>query len=261
MKWFFCLNEGDWQFEMAQVAVYTARQNTKLEPVCIYDGNNKTVIDWMAAQNIPVIFHRSRLYDHACKVYEVSPNTPRSSKVTGAWLRIDIPLLTDEDYIFYTDTDVMFLGNCSGLEDVKPEFIACANDFNPLNSFNMNSGVLVMNVKNMRAEYDEFTAFIKREMTNLWSTYDQCGYDQYYAHRALRLPLEYNWKSFWESDHAVWTPNIRIQRTLPVQILHFTGNKPWDRTRYKESLGLYRGANNHPWQQKWLEYLSQVKGS
>lgn len=262
MKWFFCLNEGDWQFEMAQVAIHTARQNTNLEPVCIYDGNNKTVIDWMNDKNIPIIFHRSSLYEQACKIYDVPPNTPRSAKVTGAWTRIDIPNLTDENYVLYTDTDVMFLGDCKGLEDVKPEYIACVNDFNPFNSFNMNSGVLVMNTKNLRLEYDDFISFIKTNMTNSWSTYDQVAYDCFYAYRSLRLPLEFNWKSFWEVDYAVWSPpEIRVQRTIPVQILHFTGIKPWDKTQYKEGMGLYRGSNNYIWQKKWLEYFSKIKFS
>ena len=259
MKWYFCLNDGDWQFEMAQVAVCSARKNTTFEPICIYDGCNKRVIDWMTLQNIPIIFHRSNLYEKACQVYGVPPNSLRSVKPTGAWLRIDIPLLTNEDFILYTDTDIMFLGDCKELENIKPKYIAAVNDYNPLNDYNINSGVLLMNVKNLRAEHEDFIKFININMLKTWATYDQNAYDIYYANRILKLPLEFNWKSFWEEDYAIWLTDIRVQRTKPIQILHFTGTKPWDETKYKEGMGIFRNSNNCIWKKKWSKFYEEVK--
>jgi hypothetical protein len=259
MKWFFCLNDGPWQFELAQVAVQSARTYTKFDPVCIYDGNEERVLDWMEVQKVPVIRHTSKLAEYACSVYDVPVNHPRSIKLRGVWLRIDIPTLTDDEFVLYTDTDVMFQADCAELHNVKPDLIALCNDFNPYNSYNTNSGVLLMNVPALRAEYDEFVGWIKKNMQRGWTVYDQHAYDQCYGHRAFRLPLEFNWKSFWEQDYAVCDPNIRVQRARPVQIVHFTGNKPYDNTRYKEGMGLYRGPNNYPWQKKWQEIYEQVK--
>jgi lipopolysaccharide biosynthesis glycosyltransferase len=254
MKWFFCLNDGGKQFDLAKAAISSALANTKLEPVCVYDGTNDKVISWMEECGIPVIRHRSVMFEKACEVYGIDKEALHASFVTGAWMRIDIPLLTDEEYVLYTDTDVLFLGDCKELEDVKPELLGVVCDFNPLNNFNINSGVLLMNARNLRRQHSDFVNYTYKNMKSTWTTCDQIAYEEYYAHRSMRLPIEFNWKAFWEPDHAVWNPDIRVERCRTVQIVHFTGTKPYDKTKYKEGMGLYRGSNNYYWRDIWNTY-------
>ncbi|MBR8827561.1 MAG: hypothetical protein DSM107014_06570 [Gomphosphaeria aponina SAG 52.96 = DSM 107014] len=65
MKWFFTLSESSPSWledgKLAQVAVYTAKKNTSLEPFCLYDGRENELTNWLRSQRVKVIHHRTAI--------------------------------------------------------------------------------------------------------------------------------------------------------------------------------------------------------
>ena len=61
----------------------------------------------------------------------------------------------DDPFVLYTDFDVVFLRDVP-LPPRPPRYIACAPEFRPDGWHYFNSGVMVMNVANMRRGFPEF---------------------------------------------------------------------------------------------------------
>jgi len=220
IKWFFAVNSDSPAFEayaqMIKVAVYTAIKRTSLQPFCIYDGQENELTDWLRRNHVEIIHHRSRHYEKL--------NTPRHepgrSVAAGALLRIDIPQILEiygieDEYIFYTDCDVMFVDDvCEYLEEFDCNFLAAAPEFSPDDWSYMNSGVLYMNVKNLKKIDKEFNEYIDRNFDELIQlAFDQGAYNRFFADKWERLDVTLNWKSYWSTNPA-------------SKILHFHGPKP-----------------------------------
>lgn len=231
MKWFLALNEGH-AFEnfskLVQVAVHTAQKYTSLAPHFIYDGTDNFLTDWLEKRNVPIIKRRSFIYDELKKISEKKNDKNTLSIGSGAFLRTEIPQICLEQnitdkFVLYTDVDVMFCGEIfNSLEQLAPEYFAVAPEFEKNNYKRMNSGVMLMNVKNLQAKDEEFKKFIVQNLetlvTNAW---DQTAYISFYKGRFFgykwsKLAPELNWKTYWGNyDKA--------------KIIHFHGAKPFYR--------------------------------
>lgn len=234
IKWFFALNSAGDDYAnyslMTQVAVRSARQHTPLEPVFLFDGEPCELTDWMHAQGVQVVHHRTSMYDRLVEHARTSGRKESVSTGAGAYLRLDIPDLCerlgiDDRYVLYTDCDVLFRRDVTeDLQRLTPEFFAAAPQFNRDDDRDMNSGVLWMNVPALREMLPAFREFVRAEMDTLRKTgYDQAALRAFYGKRRNgrpaweRLPLELNWKPHWgRNDRA--------------SILHFHGPKPTSRT-------------------------------
>ncbi len=220
IKWFFAVNSDSPAFEayaqMIKVAVYTAIKRTSLQPFCIYDGQENELTDWLRRNHVEIIHHRSRHYEKL----NTPGHEPGRSVAAGALLRIDIPKILeiydlDDEYIFYTDCDVMFVDDvCEYLEQFDCNFLAAAPEFSPDDWSYMNSGVLYMNVKNLKKIDKEFNEYIDRNFDELIQlAFDQGAYNRFFADKWERLDVTLNWKSYWSTNPA-------------SKILHFHGPKP-----------------------------------
>lgn len=209
MKWYFaCNDKSPGFFPLIKGAVTSALKNTTLEPFFIYDGAENELTEWLRERGVNIIHHRISFYNELENHYKIPHQLTIAS---GTFLRCDIPILEkDDDFVLYTDCDVLFLKDFS--LDLKPEYFACSAEFKKHNRKLFNAGIMLMNVKKLRETHDAFIEFIKNNLSIL-STYDQTAYQMYYANKASWLPVKYNHKPYWGIDKN-------------AAIVHFHGIKP-----------------------------------
>ena len=113
MKWFFALSEASLSDDnlyanCIRVAVLSAKKNTSLIPFFLYDGSENGFIEEMRNLGVNIIYHRTSLYN---EIVSANPDDRLFIRIaTGAFLRIDIPIIEKNDeFVLYTDCDVMFL--------------------------------------------------------------------------------------------------------------------------------------------------------
>ncbi len=214
MKWFFALNadtmdhhDHDWD-SMIKAAVCSARRNTWLQPHFIFDGPPSTFTRDLERLGVKMIYHRVSLYE---KMQEQGPKFPMAISA-GSYLRIDIPLLEpEEDFVLYTDCDVIFRKQPAVMR-LRPQFFACVPQTQRGSYEDMNSGVMLINVKAMRRELPGFSRYIVENLSRL-GNHDQTALIEYFSGRYDLLPDELNWKSYWGVNDA-------------AEIVHFHGPKP-----------------------------------
>ena len=217
MKWFTGLNNhnktsyNDY-IKMYKVAVFSAKKtNPSLEPYLILDGDIDDEIQSLIDFGVNVIKHQVLFYDDIIKHYK------DDTVALGVFLRIDLPKICEklgikDDYILYTDNDVYFMDDISDLKNLQPEFFAACGEFNPfLSPMNMNSGVMLINWRNMMKEYDTFVKYIVDNFSV--NMYDQDPLKKFYDGRITILDPHYNYRTY-------WGPNNNIK------ILHYHGPKP-----------------------------------
>ncbi len=232
LKWFMGLNANSnvshYYADMIRVAVITAQAYTSLHPHVVYDGPPCDLTEWLQRNGAVVIHWRSSLYDHFGPLSEKTGLKDYAMYGPGIYLRAELPTLCEklgwtDEYILYTDTDVMFLPGFSlgslGLGFKEP--IAVGPESDPKNYEIFNTGVMVMNLPKVRAEEE---AFKKRLLADLPTgperAWDQYSYQQHFAGRIHKLTPELNWKPYWGKN-------------ADAGILHFHGPKPFSRTMLK----------------------------
>ena len=198
MKWFFAVNAASLQLQrdfwqpMILAAVRSARQHTDLAPHLLFDGDDDPFLPVLEQLGVTVVRHRVSIYD---ALERHNGGSYYLKIASGAFLRTEIPAIEDDPFVLYTDCDVMFTGDVS-LGDYRPHKFACAPEFQQDDYADFNTGVMVMNVKGLRDDLDEFTAFIRGNLSNL-QAYDQGAYRMFYEGRVDPLDPIYNWKPYW----------------------------------------------------------------
>ncbi len=220
-KWFFALSEAslghpnhDWK-AMIQAAVASARANTRLRPHFLYDGAPSPFTEGLQRQGVTVL-HRSLTFlpNIQGRMHEIgmAPDPMRLAIMAGAYLRTDIPALDlDDEYVLYTDCDVLFLAD-PDIARFRPAYFACAPQRDRQDLADINSGVMVMNVPGMRRELANFWHYIVQNFER-FGAHDQDALREYYTGRFDTLPLDLNWKPYWGVNPA-------------ARIVHFHGPKP-----------------------------------
>lgn len=212
MKWYFAASENPDLFPLIIGAVNSALQNTTLEPHFIYDGSENKLTQWLKEKGVKIIPYRVGFYEELQKYY----NKELLSIASGAFLRCDIPLIEkDSDYVLYTDCDVLFLKDFEA--QIRPKYFACAPQENKNNFKDFNTGVMLINVKELRQSHEKFCTFIVENL-KLLPTFDQSAFQIFYGGvggTCTKLPLKYNHKPYWGMDEN-------------AVILHFHGCKPTD---------------------------------
>lgn len=215
MKWFFCWcqdtdfrSDHNWT-DLIRVSVESALLNTSLEPHLIYDGEPSPFTDELMAKGVKVFFHR---LSFTREIMAHQPNDLHYQAIArGAFLRFDIPLLADADdeFVLYTDADVMFMHN-EPMTGYKPALLAAAPQFDRGVKTDMNSGVMILNVSSLRATREQLIGFTVK---NLHLGLDQEVLRAFLGTRYLLLPDTFNWKPYWGIN-----PD--------ASIIHWHGPKP-----------------------------------
>jgi hypothetical protein len=211
-KWYFCINEKGFRgsLDLIKVAVGSARKNTDLVPVCIYNGGNVEHIDQLSALGAKVIRHNS--------VFESDLKVGYGEKFdvfSGHWLRVDIPIIEEEEeFVLYTDNDVFFKE--APLDNVTPDVLAAAPEFDLQNLDYFSSGVMVLNVPNLRKTHGAFVDSIVKRLHGefKYPAHDQESFNRFFSGQHTRLDPVMNWKPFWGINED-------------ARIIHFHGPKPF----------------------------------
>lgn len=218
MKWFFAISESslmrtnyNWP-DLIRAAVISARQNTTLIPHLLYDGEENAFIADLRFLGVNVIQHRVSFYETLLGVHP--ENKTYIETASGAFLRVDIPVIVErDDYVVYTDCDVLFLRD-PAFEEHAPAWFSAAPQMRQDDYEDMNSGVMLINVPQMRSSYRHFVDFIKDNIVRTSKIgYDQPCLREFYKGKYEMLSMEFNWKPYWgHNEHA--------------KIVHFHGPKP-----------------------------------
>ena len=221
MKWYFALSEAsidradhDWR-NLVLTAVKSARRNTDLRPNLIYDGQESEFTQALRLLGVTIIPHRISFYDvladYGQRLIADGKNSDWYLRIaSGCFLRIDIPLIEKEDeYVLYTDCDVLFLRNPS-VSTIRPRFFAVAPEGQIDDYADMNSGVMVINIEGMRKTYLDFKDCIAK---NIEYGLDQELLRLFYSGWYDKLSHQLNWKPYWGVSQK-------------SEIVHWHGPKP-----------------------------------
>jgi|688.fasta_scaffold392233_2 lipopolysaccharide biosynthesis glycosyltransferase len=245
MYWFSGLNNHNKEsyydyIKMYTVAVITAKEtNPFIKPYLILDGTFDDKISKLINLGVTVIPHESSFKKEISEHYK---NEFERNIAFGAFLRVDIPkicktLNIEDDFILYTDNDVMFMSDVSDLKKLKPKYFLSSGEFvKSFNGYQINSGVMWINWKEMENSYDEFKNFIIGNFSKL-SAFDQGAFRIFYGGRIEELNYNYNFKPYWGESSD-------------IKILHFHGPKP----TFNESQ-----IKNFPYQNLFSKFYYDLK--
>jgi lipopolysaccharide biosynthesis glycosyltransferase len=263
MHWYFALTEDSTAFrqyaEMVMVAVHTARKQTTLEPYCIYDGNENDFTAWLEKRGVRLIPHRSFVREALDELGRQKQNPHLAAALSGAFSRIELPDIVretgDDERVLYTDCDVIFLG------EVVPELeanacrkFAVAPESVQDDYVNMNTGVMLMNVTELRKSLPEFREYVAKNLAALEAeSWDEAAYRWFYRDENGplwdRLRPELNWKPYWGEN-------------ADAKIIHFHGPKPYQR-QYIDShwpeLKEHTGGAYLAWVERWTKLLEEAR--
>ncbi|RVU16121.1 glycosyltransferase [Methylobacterium oryzihabitans] len=214
-KWYFATNAHGLQkyWEQLQVSVLSARRHTNLEPYCLLDKDGQFSeiedrIQSLKNHGVNIIHHQSSIYPIVKNHFKMDQDI-----YSGHWLRLDIPNIeAEDDFILYTDIDVMFRGPIA--EAMEPSYIACAPEHRRDDFTYFNSGVMIMNTRNLRSTWGQLRQTVIDRLNEMQPHDDQGALNVCYRDRYDRLPNEWNWKPY-------WGPNQE------AVITHFHGPKPF----------------------------------
>jgi hypothetical protein len=233
--------------EMTKRCVVSALERTSLVPVCVFYGSPKSpLVSWLESHDVKIIFHTPKWIPKIEAVVnsEVGRINTRWSPLYGSsvglvstFLRLDLPLLLSPEehgpLVLYTDTDVMFRRMVTFDDFVAkgtnaaPDYFIMGTEggrrYHKKKAGNINAGVMLINLSNMRITYDDFVewVFSSKNMARglhfgSYGPGDQGAYNEYYVNKfpIVESPL-FNWKPYWGwNDKAC--------------IVHFHGAKPVD---------------------------------
>jgi lipopolysaccharide biosynthesis glycosyltransferase len=238
LKWFSYLNDNpkmlNEYFEYYKVAVYSQTLNCpSLEPYLIYDGSNEDVISFCERKNIKIINFTPRIKEEIIKHYEVHQPT-QVFDALACFLKPYVPLIvkeilkSDDEYVILTDSDVIFFNEPNYTELNKIDYIGVSSEFD-INLSDFNAGIMYFNVENMYNDFEDFEKFIVKNFSK-FQVFDQDAFKIYYNNRTKKLPIEYNYKCYWNYSKSV----------NDIKILHFHGLKPY------QYMDLLTGKNTNP---------------
>lgn len=227
MKCYICLtdsivNRKDY-FDLLKVTLISARKNTSLRLICLYDGKENDIVYKLLKEfDVEIIIHQLPYKKELMEIYprewmlqhlgkEIEYN-----RIFGTFMRMEIPMIEKEEaYVLYSDIDVIFNDDILLEELPHPTFLAAApeydQDIEKMEYFN--AGVLVMNIQGMRVKYDEFLRRMRDRERNMSGLFDQGYLNELCFCDMELLPIEYNWKPYWGINKK-------------AKLIHFHGMKP-----------------------------------
>ncbi|MEP6698575.1 MAG: hypothetical protein ABJB09_02495 [Verrucomicrobiota bacterium] len=264
INWFFALAEGcpgfDLYGDMIKVAVYTASRHTSLQPHFLYDGGENQLTHWLRDRGVPIIPCRTFLDREIASLRGGKNEASIHSTARGILLRIELAQLGLRlglgERVLYTDCDVFFRGEVTPeLSAINCTYFAVGPESNRDDYFNMNTGVMWMNLPMLRTVDAAFRDFVRQNIARLPAmAWDQGAYREFFSSgdqtfRWEKLQPELNWKPYW-GDSA------------EARIIHFHGPKPFQQpyidSHFPELKYLTGGSYNELCQQ-WQSLLAEVK--
>lgn len=209
--------------DLLKVTLISARKNTSLYLVCLYDGKENDVVYNLLQQfDVEIIIHQLPYKQELREIYsrewmlETLGKEIEYNRIYGTFMRLEIPVIEKEEkYVLYSDIDVIFNDDILLEELPHPAYVAAAPEYerNVEEMKYFNAGVLVMNIQGMKIKYEEFIRKIGSKERNSSGLFDQ-GYLNELCFKDMELlPVEYNWKPYWGINDK-------------AKLIHFHGMKP-----------------------------------
>lgn len=229
MKAIFNTNDkSESTYPLLTVAINSLQANTTLIPYVIWSGSmDHPMVNWLISKNVNIVNHElsfkndikhfnfnkvdytNKLLGNMYKHYKEYYN---SNFIEMDSIRIDIPLLFDDNYVMYVDCDVIFLKDIK-LEPFSEPLAAVLRQ--PENFFN--NGVMILNLSELQKDLASFLRFYKDSNYSfkIGNNTTQGAYNTFYKDRVHGLSKDMNHFVFNGINHD-------------AQIVHFAGPKPWD---------------------------------
>ena len=266
MKWFVGLNtqapQYQYYLEMVQVALWTCRQYTPLEPVLLLDGEAGGFSSWFRQMGGQVIQTESRLKSDLLRLSRETGNSGAAEFGPGVYLRLEIPRIMREQgwkepYAIYTDCDIVFQ-QAFRLEDL-PGFncpIAVGPEGDPADVRQWNSGFMVLNLNRFEEVENELIAFMRKDLPDaILHDWDQYSLKRFFEdpESVCSLDSVWNWKPYWGVNDK-------------AKVVHFHGPKPFVRqildTDLVPPVYLPFVKNGfEAYSSRWDSYLSELRKS
>ena len=141
MKCYICLTDSivtrkDY-LDLLKVMLISARKNTSLHLVCLYDGNtNDLVYKLLKEFNVEIILHQLPYKQELMEIYPrewMLQNLGREieyNRIFGTFMRMEIPVVEKEEkYVLYSDIDVIFNADILLEELPHPTYLAAAPEY------------------------------------------------------------------------------------------------------------------------------------
>ncbi len=259
----FCIDDNPHFLRLLQVAVRSLRQcmGHDIPCLCVYAGDNATVLETLAKENIRVARYKPIL------VKDIIPQ--EFHRCIGCFLKLElslVPELLDDDFILYCDVDVLFQQSIAELMALKPAYMAMAREYTapfyhdyeelhytwrnndytvpmPFPIWTFSSGVVVFNAKRLR-KYDyihNFLAFCQQNVDKIGNL-DQSLLNYFFGKRITLIDEKWN------------RPPYHADCKYAAHIVHFHGPKPWD-VANPTWVDLRINCYNFM-REKWLTYLT-----
>lgn len=236
MKAVFTTNDqSESSYELLKTAIHSLQANTTLTPVVIWSGNHQPVLEWLSQRGVEIIYHKlsfdvSKLSFKNLNIwnplvsslYTSYPTYHNENFIYTESLRIDIPLLFNDDWVLYCDCDTLFLN------DPVPILNRYMFDFHYLGAvlredLFFNNGIMFFNLKMLRGIHPVFVDYylksgyqFPRGHTTTQGLYNSYFYDKPIFH----IPSTMNWFADWGINPASC-------------IIHFCGPKPHEYAELK----------------------------
>lgn len=253
MRWIFCTTEKSIENEtgfndLIKVAVITAQKYTKLQPTMIYYGESfdLPLIKWLQDRGVTIL---KAFPEIGFELLTLEESAARFDRGVGSLLKLEIHrVLNDEhlpeDYVLYTDCDVMFTPNFK-LPRVKPKLLAGTPEYIKDDWGHIDTGVMLLNNFNLLNRYNSIARFFIENYRPEWD-WEQDGYNQLEWDKLDQL---YNWKPYWGKNSE-------------AKIVHFHRLKPYmdmiptNLRQYSGPNSLYPDSAFEEYRQQWYLELT-----
>lgn len=231
MKCYFALSDdvadNDAYYWMFVATLNSARKNTSLDLHCLYDFRKKAVEKieddriYKLLKEYSVTVHLTTIdfEDDLLQVYTddyLKLHNVTKSSLYSRFLRFMIANIeTEDEYILYTDTDVLFLKDITlDSFDSLPQTIGVCPEFLDTYDYSyFNAGIMVINTSSYKKSKQEFLGLLKKGLHPKIECCDQGYLNDLYENKFEKLPNVFNWKPYWGiNDDAI--------------IVHLHGLKP-----------------------------------
>lgn len=223
MKWYTAITKYSTKEHLNQlrVALHTCFKHTKFKPNVVFDEHFSLIDELKSKYGSLITFHQvnSEILQEFERIYR---NEINFWSIKGAYLRCEISQIeTDETLVLYTDLDVMFQPFIEKYKNTNlPKYFSAAPEFDPNNYSYFNSGVMFINIPNMKSTYSQFKNFIIKNLSKLKDVaHDQGALFEFYKNQWTHLKAEFNWKPQWGINEQA--PIIHMHGAKADRILEY----------------------------------------
>ena len=222
VKFYTCVNEASLSSyaDHLRVALATARAVGGLDPHVLFDGDPAVLRAILGATPATIHTCQTSLLTRIRETPEVYGWARATAE--GALLRLEIPLVeTSDALVLYGDCDVIFTRKVD-LSGLAPRFLAAAPGHNPCEWGGVCSGVMLLNLPALRAEYPGIMK-LAAETLGRPHFYDQEVLNLYFEGRMDRLPLDCHWKTYWGANPFARIVHFHGPKRFQIDILQNKG--------------------------------------